>query len=244
MSEETMSVEPSEEQGNIPVEAPSEQPIEPVTPAEPKEAAQPAEPVEPQLYELPDGRKVDGTTLAKEWKENFLPEFTRKSQTLAEIEKAKNTKPNEPTENPYENPEYVPKNYNEIIQAAKQEAIQQLKAEREAEINNQKAFEEDISNQISELKKTDPSLNTDALFHHSNTYFAKYGVKFPDLKAAYTHMKDVAELTKTVQNATVKNIAKRNDPVSANQGKANGVAPQRGQFQNARDFYQAIKGNQ
>lgn len=243
MSEETMSVEPSEENGNVPLEAPSEQPIGPVIPAEePKEAVQPAEPVEPQLFELPDGRKVDGTTLQKEWKENFLPDYTRKSQTLAELEKAKNTKPNDATEKPYLKDDYSPSSYGEIIDLAKKEALEEIKRERQSEIDNQKAFEDDISNQIAELRKTDSNLNTDALFHHSNTYFEKYGVKFPDLKSAYTHMKDVAELTKTVQQTTVKNIAKRNDPVSANQGKANGVAPNPGQFRHASDYLNAIKG--
>lgn len=241
--EETMSVEPSEENGNVPLEAPSEQPIEPTAPVQAKEeAVAPAEPVEPQLYELPDGRKVDGITLTKEWKENFLPEFTKKSQTLAEIEKAKNIKLNDTTEDPYQSPDYVPQNYGEIISVAEQRALEKFEAKQQAILDQQKAFEENTANQVAELKKVDPNLNTDALFHHSNTYFAKYGVKFPDLKSAYTHMKDVAELTKTVQQTTVKNIAKRNDPVSANQGKANGVTPQRGQFQHARDFYQAIKG--
>jgi len=43
---------------------------------------------EKELFELPDGRKVDSATLSKEWKENFYPEFTRRSQKLAEIERA------------------------------------------------------------------------------------------------------------------------------------------------------------
>jgi hypothetical protein len=42
---------------------------------------------ETELFELPDGRKVDAATLSKEWKENFMPEFTKRSQTLAEIER-------------------------------------------------------------------------------------------------------------------------------------------------------------
>ena len=43
---------------------------------------------EVELFELPDGRKVDSSTLSKEWKENFYPEFTRRSQKLADIERA------------------------------------------------------------------------------------------------------------------------------------------------------------
>ena len=37
---------------------------------------------EQELYELPDGRKVEASELSKEWKENFYPEFTRRSQEL------------------------------------------------------------------------------------------------------------------------------------------------------------------
>jgi len=47
---------------------------------------------EQELYDLPDGRKVDGKTLSKEWKENFYPDYTRKSQKLSEFEKAQEAK--------------------------------------------------------------------------------------------------------------------------------------------------------
>lgn len=46
-----------------------------------------AETKEENLFELPDGRKVDALTLSKEWKENFYPEFTRRSQALADFRK-------------------------------------------------------------------------------------------------------------------------------------------------------------
>ena len=42
---------------------------------------------EEEVFELPDGRKVDAKTLSKEWKENFYPEFTRRSQKLSEFQK-------------------------------------------------------------------------------------------------------------------------------------------------------------
>jgi len=41
-----------------------------------------------KLMELPDGRKVDPKTFSKEWKENFYPEFTRRSQRLRDYERA------------------------------------------------------------------------------------------------------------------------------------------------------------
>lgn len=40
-----------------------------------------------ELYELPNGEKVDAQTLSKKWKEEFYPEFTRRSQALAEFKK-------------------------------------------------------------------------------------------------------------------------------------------------------------
>ena len=43
---------------------------------------------ETELFELPDGRKVDAKTLSHEWKENFYPEFSRRSNKLSEFEKA------------------------------------------------------------------------------------------------------------------------------------------------------------
>ena len=41
----------------------------------------------PKLYKLPDGREVTADDLYKEHTENLLPEFTRRSQKLAEIER-------------------------------------------------------------------------------------------------------------------------------------------------------------
>lgn len=43
---------------------------------------------EQELFELPDGRKVDASSLSKEWKEKFYPEFTKRSQELSELRKA------------------------------------------------------------------------------------------------------------------------------------------------------------
>ena len=53
-------------------ETPPENPPADPTPTDPKP--------DPTLYETPDGRQVDAETLQREWKDNFLPEFTRKSR--------------------------------------------------------------------------------------------------------------------------------------------------------------------
>lgn len=235
MSEESMSVEPSAENGNVPIDAPSEQPIEPVvTP----EAVTP----EPQLFDLPDGRQVDAETLTKEWKENFAPEFTRRSQELAELKKSQENKPNEVIENPYAKPDYIPKSYEEIIGVAEKRALDKFEAKQQAAIQQQQAVEDEISSQLTDLKKVDPNLNENSLFLHANEYRTKYGVSFPDLKSAYQHMKDIAGLTKTVQQATAKNIAKRQDPVSTSQGRATGTLPSPNQFTSARDYLKAVQG--
>lgn len=242
MSDEIF-VEPSAEQGNVPLEeelpAPSEQPIEPETPA--AEKVETVKPAEPQLFPTPDGRMVDGQTLAREWKENFLPEFTRKSQALAEMEKAQN-KPKETIENPYAKADYVPQNYEEIISVAEQRALDRIKSEQKAYYDQQVALETDISNQLTELKGIDPNLNENSLFAHANDYRTKYGVSFPDLKSAYIHMKDVAELTKSVQQTTAKNMQKHADPVSTTQGRASGNLPNPSNYSSARDYLKAVQG--
>ena len=231
MEPETIEVAPSAENGNIPAEAPSE----PITTVEtPVET--PVEPTVPEekLFELPDGRKVDGETLAKEWKENFLPEFTRKSQTLAEIEKAKNI--NKPAEDPYANPDYIPKSYAEILQEAEARAVKAIESKQQAVLEQQKAVEDEVASQLSTIKAVDKNLDENALFLHAN----KYG--FKDLNVAYQNMKDMSALAKTVQQTTAKNIAKRADPVSTTSSQPNGAKPNPAHFQNAIDYMRAIKG--
>jgi len=52
-----------------------------------------------ELFSLPDGRKVPAEELSKEWKENFYPEFTRRSQQLAEFKKAEENRKAEAEKN-------------------------------------------------------------------------------------------------------------------------------------------------
>lgn len=194
----------------------------------------PEAPAEDQLYELPDGRKVDGATLAKEWKENFLPDYTRKSQELA----AKNN-PNLPTEtppeNPYADPDYVPQSYAEIIEAAKTAALAELAQKEEAAAAAHKAVEDAVVQQLEEVKKIDPNVDENKLFLHAN----KYG--FRDLSTAYQNMKDMGQITKTVQKQTVENIQKRKDPVSVAPGGQVGTAPDPSAFGSAVEFMRSLK---
>lgn len=226
---------PSADNGNIPVDAPNPEPkpAEPA-PAAPKEPAAPAA-TEPELFELPDGRKVDAETLAKEWKENFMPDYTRKSQELAKVTKPPEALPdNKPTPKVYENPEWQPSSYAELIAIAKEEVKGDFAAEEKARAEHAAAVENMVVTQLNELKTADPTLNENALFLHAN----KYG--FRDLKLAHQNMKDMSEVIKKTQTTTAANIAKRNDPVSISPG-ATGAKPNPSNFGNAVEFLRSLK---
>jgi len=213
------------------IQAPTEEPvveteptIEPVTPTEPQE---PVQPTEPELYELPDGRKVDAETLSKEWKENFYPEYTRKSQELAQVKQTPQTAPSELKE------EWVPQTYEEIVEKAKQEVFRTIEQTEQQRVEAQQKIETEVSTQLESLKKVDPNLNENALFQHAMKY------KFTDLQLAHQNMKDMNMLVKNVQETTAKNIAKRQDPVSITPGAGVGRPDPRA-FGSATDFLRSI----
>lgn len=231
MEPESVEAIPSADNGNVPIDAPSVEP-KPATPTEPVETAKPAEPKEIEMFDLPDGRKVDATTLTKEWKENFLPDYTRKSQELA---KTKNPElPKTEPANPLSDPNWAPKSYGELVEIAKYEMRSDMQKEQQAKIDAQAALENEVVNQLSEVKKLDANINENALFLHAT----KYG--FRDLKLAHQNMKDMSDLTKKVQTTTAANIAKRVDPVSSSPG-ATGARPDPNQFSNARDYLRSLK---
>lgn len=191
---------------------------EPETPSEQDEPSnEPTgdEPVaEPELFELPDGRKVDAVTLQKEWKDNFYPEYTRKSQRLAEIEKV--TKPvveeNVPV---WKKTDYVPQTYAEIIELATQEAEARIEAKKFQEEQSQQQLISQIDAQVAEIKKIDPKLDENALFLHAN----KYG--FRDLVKAHENYRAIQDAKLTVEQRTVKNIQSRKDtPIAGTPGSA------------------------
>lgn len=236
--EEEIEVAPSAENGNTPVETPNEQPSTD-TPAENGETVQPTEP-EVKLYDLPDGRKVDAETLTREWKENFLPDYTRKSQELAKVSKGDITNDNKPTERIYDNPDWQPQTYAELIKVAKEEALLEIQAKEQEKITRQQDIENQVVEQLAEVKKLDPTVDENSLFLHANEYRQKYGVAFPNLQSAYKHMKDTSEFTKKVQKATADNIARRNDPVSVTPG-ATGNRPNPNDFGNAIEYLRSLK---
>lgn len=222
--DETISVEPTVETGGHIVE--TEPTLEqPVTPTEPQEPTTPVEP-EVELYELPDGRKVDAQTLTKEWKENFYPEYTRKSQELAQVKQTTQVQPETQEE-------WVPQTYEEIVEKAKQEVFKTFEQQEVEKRQAVEAIETEVATQLTDVKKLEPSINENQLFAHAT----KYG--FRDLRLAYQNMKDMNQIVKNVQQTTAKNIAKRQDPVSVQPG-AIGAKPDPRQFSSAAEYFRSI----
>jgi hypothetical protein len=200
-------------------ETPTEAPAEATT----TEAVPEAKP-EPTLYKLPDGREVDGETLAKEWKENFLPDYTRKSQEHAKLT---NTEaPQAPTEQgpKWKDPNWEPQSYAEILDAATERVRSDLEAERLAEMAKKEEVNSWVQTQLDEIKKSEPSLSEELLFQHAN----KYG--FGDLKTAYQNMKDFNLAVKHTEQKVLKNLKTREaEPIAAK--------PNAGEVSDGVDYY-------
>lgn len=156
-----------------------------------------------KLYETPDGRKVTADELSKLWKENFYPEFTRKSQELSELKRGKELNNEVKDEKPWDSPDYTPETYADLIKIAKEEAKKEIFASREKEIAAQAEIKSRIENEINELKKIDPSLDENTLFQHAN----KYG--FSDLRAAHSSLTDFKKAVIEAEQRTLNNLKKR-----------------------------------
>lgn len=216
-----------------PVDTPVETPVETPTDA-------PVVTPEPVLYETPDGRKVDAETLQREWKENFLPDYTRKSQKLAEIERA--TAPKDQDVPEWAKPDYVPKSYAEVIEIAKQEALADIERNRAAEIQQRTEIAQQVDAQLTELKTLDPKLDENALFQHAT----KYG--FRDLKVAHENYKVMRDAVAQAEARAIANIqARGGTPVAMPAGTpppaGEGIDPSvTSRFGSAREFMESLKG--
>lgn len=225
---------PADPVADTPSPAPTDAPAEaPKAPAD-----QPA--AEPQLFDLPDGRKVDAATLAKVWKEDFLPDYTRKSQKIAEIERPKEINNAADDVPAWQKPDYVPSSYKEVIEIATEQAIERLSKAAQEEEAQVKAVTEQVDRTLMELKASDPTLNEDALFQHA----VKYG--FRDLKAAHANMIDMRSVIKDTEQRVLKNLKTReSDPVAGGSVPSDGsIDPNaRSSFRSAQEFLSHIKGS-
>lgn len=201
---------------------------------------------EQPLYDLPDGRKVDGATLQNVYKD-LLGDYTQKAQTLSQFEKAGIQVKTEPTintpQNPWEDPNWVPKNYAEIVAASKQAFKAEAEAQTKAEADARAVVTQQIDTELGEIKKLEPNVSEDLLFAHAT----KYG--FTSLKQAFTNMRDLNVAIKATQAQTQKNLANRANEVINTKGgeistKAEGIdyrqVTQKGT--SAIDFLQRIQG--
>lgn len=222
--EETSAFAPSEEpepEG----EAPAEEAIAPTddTPA-----------VEPELFELPDGRKVDATTLSQEWKENFMPEFTRRSQDLAVFRQGQQHNPAEAPLDPLNDPDYIPPTYGTLAEQIEQRILGGMQARQQAEQAQRQALEDNAVAQLTEVKQLDPNVNEGRLLQHAMKY------QFADLRVAFASMRDTDAAVKAAMTHTKGNGEARIDPVSTRPG-AVGAPLNPDAFSSSVDYLRALK---
>lgn len=225
----------------VPTEVPTDVPATPEVPGT-------ETPKTENLMELPDGRKVSPEEFQKQWKEHFYPEFTRKSQELAELKRGNPQKPTgvnnpeDPNLPAWKDPNYEPKTYAEIIEIATKEAEERIFQKQQAEQNQRIEVETRVTQDLAEIKAKDPNLDESKLFAHAN----KYG--FTDLKSAYANYADVQAMIIATEGKVLKNIQKRDVPVAGSNNPKPVVSNEevdRGginNFTSATDYLNSIRG--
>lgn len=169
------------------------------------------------LYDLPDGRKVDGATLQTVYKE-LLADYTPKAQKLSQFEKAgiqvADPNINKTPQNPWDDPNWVPKNYAEIVAASKEAFKAETAAEQQrVEVARQEVTKQ-VDTELGEIKKLEPNVSEDLLFAHAT----KYG--FTSLTQAFANMRDLNVAIKQTQAQTQKNLNNRSSEVISTKGGA------------------------
>lgn len=200
---------------------PEETPAREAPKVDPEPPAPDATKIEPDTYDLPDGRKVDGKTLMKEWKENFLPDYTKKAQELAALKRGEKPEINKPSDDDipdWKKPDYVPETYAELAEKIEQEILDKAKKAQEKQEAEQKALTDAIESDIAEIKKIDPSIDENLIFAHAN----KFG--FRDLKQAHTNYKAMKEVELATEQRVLKNIQTRKE-TNVSDGKTVKVSP-------------------
>lgn len=222
----------------------------PVTPSEPVAEVpvvipevttpEPTTPVEPELFETPDGRKVDAATLQREWKENFLPDYTRKSQELAQLKTPAQDINNQPE---WKKPGYVPQSYAEIIEIAERQAIEKISKDREAEEQHRASVSKAVDDELAAIRVKDPKLDANALFSHA----VKYG--FTSVTKAYENFAAMRQVATTTEERVLKGFQKKVDPIATGGapggGSAGTAVPYNGGFSpgvSAQDVLARLKG--
>lgn len=189
-----------------------------------------------ELFDLPDGRKVDGQTLAKEWKENFLPDYTRKSQELAKI-----SKPETEQGPKWKSADWQPETYAELLEAAKESVFTEMEQAKQMEVEKKEQVDSWVQGQLDEIKTLEPNVSEELLFQHANKY------NFGDLKTAFQNMKDFNLAVKHTEQKVLKNLKTREaEPIAAkpNAGEvSDGIDFNFDRNESASEALARIKGN-
>lgn len=187
-----------------------------VSTPEPVETPAPVEEVVPEatpeaLYDLPDGRQVNAETLTREWKDNFLPDYTQKSQKLAEYNKVATPLNNQPEVPEWQKEGYQPKNWAEAFEIAQNLAVEKIRNESAQQEQERAQMSAVIEGQLTELKQADPKLDENLLFQHAT----KYG--FRDLKMAHQNLRALKQTEMDTEQRVLKNLKTRGaEPISSN----------------------------
>lgn len=219
--------------------------VETSIPAENPEAT-PAEVVsEPELYKLPDGREVDGETLYKEYTENLLPDYTRKSQELARLRGSNppaspQLNNNQTYERYWEDPNWQPSTVQELRQSFRDAEVYERQLQDTQATEQRQQVEAEIKKQLEDLKAVDKDLNENELFAHAHQF------GFSNLKLAHDNLQLVKGREKAVEKRVVQNITRRKgEPVAgipAGAGANTGVDLSK--FSNAQEALEYIAGHQ
>lgn len=179
-------------------------------------------------YELPDGTKTDAEGLAKAWRDQFMPEYTRKSQELAAIKTKIEPKQETSTDAkaPWEDPEWQPKSYQELAESTLNQAEQRVwqKILSEAERGEREAKERDtiVQQETEYLKSIDANVDVNRIKAHA----AKY--QFNSLIPAYQNLRALEDTERRTEERIMKNIKLRaSEPVGTTSAQvgANVVFP-------------------
>jgi len=201
----------------LPAEEAEKPQVETPEPTNEEEAKQSEEALEAKtedngLVKLPDGRELTPEQVKDEYL-RLNSDYTRKSQKLSNYEKGNINNNNKAYEEKSEE-DWVPETYDDLYENFKQ----RQQKEAQDELQKHQDIQDDVSRQLEELKKLDPSLNDSELFGHA----IKYG--FKDLPSAHSNMKDMHQAINKTKEDTVKNLQKRNaDPVSGVPDSGNSV---------------------
>lgn len=205
---ENENVQPTEEQVTTPVEetqiTPAEQPTD--------DQGQAQSTPELTLVKMPDGRMLTPDGAAQEYA-RLQAEFTRKSQRLAELERKSEEAPKP---KPWQQEDFNPQSWEEIMEHAANEAKERLRQEQEAQTTQEREREERLNAEIASIKQIDPTFDEEKVFTFANKRLEQVGISYPSLAAAYKDWKMFEDAQKTAEKRAIEaQKARAADPVSA-----------------------------